>query len=201
MMKIIELKPVPVSPRILQLLDRKGLIRTFRPPAKVFGLKPGTGVVDVVYATHSRYGSHKLICVGKNETEIRLTTHPDNEEFFIINNTKKKFKPLYLIISLHRERELSRRAQDGRISSKDILALELKYNDCSLSLFTMLKGTPHCEVTIPGAQEAPVFFVTEPTNLTMKVVDLAGWKPRLRPQIKGAAGKRSLMTAGAPRSG
>jgi len=59
------------------------------------------------------------------------------------------------------------------------MALKLKYNHPVLSIFTMLKGTPHFEVAGRGRKEAPVFFVTEPSRLKLCSVRLAGYRLEL----------------------
>lgn len=175
-MKILQLKPADVTPAILARLERRGSIRTFKPGKKALNVKEGKCVVEKIYSTAPRFGAHKLICVGKNETRIALTTHPDNEDFIVMNPTGHKFKPLYLIIGLDSRKNLERKARDGRLSARDMIALRLKYNDPKVSLFTMLKDTPHCEVTVPGKGAGPVFFVTEPADFRMAHVKLHNYE-------------------------
>ena len=171
-MKILRLKPVNVTPAILSRFERSGLIRVFRPTKKALNARKEKCVVEKIYSTAPRFGTHKLICVGKNETKIVLTTHPDNEDFIIINSTDYKFKPLYLIIGLGSKKDLEQKARIGRLKKQDIVALHLKYNDPKTCAFTMFKNIPHCEVTIPGKSQCPVFFVTEPNNFEMRKVEL-----------------------------
>lgn len=178
-MKIIDLKPVDITQRIIRRLEKLGLIRAFSATPRSLRAKEGRCVADKVYATASRFGAHKLLCVGKNETLIALTTHPDNEDFIIINPGGHKFKPLYLIIGLGSSKNLIRKAGLGRLSGRDIKALRLRYDDPKTCAFTMLKNTPHCEVTLPGPGQAPVFFVTEPNDLEMASVTLPGYRFRL----------------------
>ncbi len=180
-MKTIALKPRKVTASILLQLEKCGVIKTFTPSPKVLKLKKGTdGAVETIYTTAPRYGTHKLICVGKNATDIVLTTHPDSEDFLIINTTAQRHKPLYLIVGLYKQKEFERRARKGLLGSKDILALELEYNS-ALSAFTMLKDTPHCEVTVPGKGMHPVFFVTEPSDFAMCCLELPDYKFILKP--------------------
>ena len=171
MNKII-LKPQKLTYKILFMLEKKGLIKTFVPPKDIYNTKKGTDSVKIIYKTMPKYGTHKLICVCKNITNIMLNTHPDNEDFLIINPTNKKFKPLYLIIGLYNYKIIENKAKKNILTEKDILALELVYNNPKISFFTMLKGTPHCEITQKGGKNPPIFFVTEPSNLTWHILNI-----------------------------
>jgi len=178
-MKIIDLEPKVIAPAVLRRLEKLGLVRVFRPTPRSLRVRKGGCVVDKVYSTAPRFGTHKLICVGKNQTRIGLTTHPDNEDLILINPGRYKFKPLYLIIGLDSPENLARKAVAGRLGGSDILALRLNYDDPETCAFTMLKNTPHCEVTLPGPGRAPVFFVTEPAGLKMASVSLPGCRFRI----------------------
>ena len=171
-MKVLKLKLIDITPSILSFLERRELIRAFRPTHKALRVGEGECVVEKIYSTAPRFGTHKLICVGKNETKITLTTHPDNEDLILINPANYKFKPLYLVIGVGTKRELERKAVVGGLKTGDIMALCLKYNDPKTCAFTILKGAPHCEVTVPGRGIAPVFFVTEPSDFEMNNVNL-----------------------------
>lgn len=173
------IKPIDITPKIAARLERRGLIRIFKPTRRALNVKEGKCVAEKIYSTEPPFGTHKLICVGKNETRLALTTHPDNEDFIVINPTNYKFKPLYLIIGLGSEKVLEQKARVGRLNKQDIIALRLKYNDPKVCAFTMLKNTPHCEVTVPGKGRAPVFFVTEPSNFEMEQVNLHKYQLRL----------------------
>jgi len=180
MNKSIVLKPIKASARLFRMLEKRGLIIPFMPTKNV--MRAGKGeytLVDTLYSTAPRYGTHKLICVAKNETRIRLTAHPDNEDFIIIDMDRNKFKPLYLVIALHTEKVLEKKVRAGTLSAKDVLAVELAYN-APTSAFTLLKGVPHCEVTLPGRGRPPVFFVTEPSDFAMSYVETPGYSFTLR---------------------
>lgn len=174
----LKLKPVVASERLFAVLEEKGLIRRLKPTQKIIENHKVQGMVDVMYASSPEFGSHKLICVGlsKNSTQINLNTHPDNEEFIIMDSTRVNFNPLYIIIGLHKHKELEEKARSKQLSQKDFLAIRLKYNDPATSIFTMLKDTPHCEITENKNGNPPIFFVTEPTGLTMNYPDLADYK-------------------------
>ncbi|MCK9582551.1 MAG: hypothetical protein M0Q46_02860 [Endomicrobiales bacterium] len=167
-MKTLKLKPVKVSKKLLAMLEKRGLIITPTPSKKIMQ-NPSRGGVEILYKTDTEYGTHKMIAVGKTDTNIMLTTHPDNEDVILINNTGKKFKPLYLIIAIHKQSEFEKRARARTLSPKDVLAIELEYNSQNC-FFTVLKDVPHCEITKPGKGQYPVFFVTEPSDLKMDIV-------------------------------
>lgn len=176
-MKTIRLKPVEATKKILTRLEKRGLIGTFKPTPKI--LKLGSrkkGGVDTVYSSSPRFGSHKLICIRQDDTsKVILNSHPDNEEFIMINSAALRFKPFYIIIGLCKHKELEVKAKSKRLSKDNLIALRLKYNDPETCIFTMLKNVPHCQITLPGRGKPPIFFVTEPTNLSSKRVKLPGY--------------------------
>ena len=178
-MKRLKLKPINITPKVLAFLERRGFARAFRPTPRASRVGEGKCVVDKVYSTAPRFGTHKLICVGKNETRITLTTHPDSEDLILLDATDRKFKPLYLIIGLGTKKGLEQKARAGQLKERDIMAVRLKYNDPKVCAFTILKDAPHCEVTVPGRNRAHVFFVTEPADLTMAKLDLHGYQLEL----------------------
>lgn len=182
-MKTIFLKPTKATPQIFSSLEKRNLIKTFKPTKKVLNVKPGHGAVDVLYSSAPQFGTHKLICVGLNITNIKLNYHPENEEFIIVKNTKDKVKPLFLIIGLQKYNILEKKAKNGKLSSKDFLALRLEYNNPKTGIFTMLKYTPHCEITLPGNTAHPYFFVTEPTDIKMNYLNLPDYELILALQI------------------
>lgn len=177
-MDILKLKPVNITYEILCFLETKQLVRTLRPTLKILQNHSAGGMVDTIYTSATEFGTHKLICVGlsANSTQIELNSHPDNEEFIIINNTFTKFKPLYMAIGLHKHNILEEKAKNKELTSDDIMLLRLKYNDAKTSIFTMLKDTPHCELTTKEDGIHPIFFVSEPSNLTMNYLQIASYK-------------------------
>ncbi len=177
-MKTIRLKPIEATEKILTRLEKKGLIRTFKPTAKILRLGARKkGGVDTIYSSSPRFGSHKLLCIRQDDfSKIALTYHDDNEEFLIINNTPLKFKPLYIVMGMYKRREFERKAGNNRLSEKDILVLKFRYNDPAVSIFTMMKDTPHCQITKPGRGRPPIFFVTEPSRLTGGLIKTPNYK-------------------------
>lgn len=168
-MEKIKLKPVDATEKIFLRLEKMGLIRTLRPTAKILRRVSGNGLVDTLYSSPAAYGTHKLICVrSDNAGRIALNSHPHNEEFILINNTGLKLKPLLMVVGLHRHKEMEEKIRTRALSSADFLFLRLKYNDHKTCFFTMLKDTPHCEMSEQGKGRPSIFFVSEPSNLPMR---------------------------------
>ena len=174
-MKKTILRLKPVTETLLRKLERRDLVRRLYPAGKVMDIEPGKEAVDTFYVTAPRYGAHKLMCAGKNNTDIKLTSHPDNEDFLMINPTKRKLKPLLLIIGMEKHKPLEKKAKEGKLTSKDIIAVKLNYNDPGTSFFVILKDTPHWEATLPGRGNPPFFFVAEPARFRMDYIDLYGY--------------------------
>lgn len=172
-MKAITLKPIAGKQKVLDMLEKNGAIRCLRPSKKLEQGKCKWNI-ETHYTTAPRFGTHKLMAVLKDSTQIALTTHPDNEDIILINNTGKKYKPLYLITALMSQKKFEAKARAGKITAKDVVAVELLYNT-GTSVFTVLKDIPHCEVTVPGKGVDPVFFVTEPADFEMDMVAQAGY--------------------------
>ncbi len=134
----------------------------------------GTTNVEQIYVSDEQFGGHMLICVGFNRSVVDLAIHPDNEEFILINEGRPQ-KPLVLVIALHREPDLQHLISNGELAEGDIWALEMAFNDPRLSFFTMNAFTPHCEWTIPDPGPANIFFVTEPSQLGMRRIDMCDY--------------------------
>ena len=155
-------------------MEELKLIQRFLPAQKVVNAAPGSVEVDRVYETDPKFGSHMLICVGFNKSTVELAYHSDREDFLLINEGRDQ-KPLILVIALKPADEFMELVASQRLTSDDLLALELKFNDPRLSFFTMNGYTPHCEWTPPGPEPANVFYVTEPNDLDMQPVPLGDY--------------------------
>jgi hypothetical protein len=164
------LHPQKITPHILLELERRGRIKRLSPTQAILQA-PHTDNVDALYTADPRSGAHKLICVRKNQTEITLTAHTDNEEVIFLKDPGATFKPLYLIISQLSEQELRQKHAAKSLEKDDILALEVVYNDPQTLFFSIIKDTPHCEITIEGDHPAPIFFVTEPADISMRYIE------------------------------
>lgn len=190
-MEIIKLKPVTVTSKILSFLERRNLIRTLKPTKRVLNSKSKRGALGTIYSSSLKFGSHRLICIKPDLAKIKLNSHPDNEDFIIINNTANKFRPLYMVIGLHKHRLLEEKAKNKKLIKDDFIFLRLRYNDPKTSIFTMLKDTPHCEFILPGDGPTPIFFVAEPGRLKMRVLKLDGYKFIAIPGSNGRKAKES----------
>jgi hypothetical protein len=154
----------PMAEDVMELLEGKGLIQRLSPTENVL-LTPENEVgVDYTYSTDPKFGPHMLICVGFNKSVVDLAYHSDKEDFILINEGRQQ-KPLILLVGLHKAKEFQELVSTNGLTQDDILALDLKFNDPSLSFFTMNGFTPHCEWTTPGNGPASVFYVTEPRDL------------------------------------
>ncbi|MCM8765396.1 MAG: hypothetical protein NC920_00910 [Candidatus Omnitrophica bacterium] len=160
----------------LLLLEERGLIRLLRPPAELYRYRENGSRVEEIYSSAPRFGTHKLICVVLNTQEIILNVHPDNEDFILLSADHLIFKPLYLVLALHKYKSLKRKIEDRQLSEKDFIALRLRYNQPLTSVFTLLKDTVHAEVTPKGRGRPPIFFVTEPSKLISYSLNLKGYK-------------------------
>lgn len=164
-MKNIALSPIKSSLPLFERLEQRGLIRTLAPTKKTLSTRTLTGAVDAFYTSAAPYGSHTLLCIGKRSTSVKLCSHPDNEEFILLNNTGLRYKPLYLIIALDKRPAFVKKLRAGTLCADDLVAVELAFNDPRTCVFCMLKDTVHCEITLPGPGQHPVFFVSEPSRL------------------------------------
>ena len=173
-MKQLELTVQPVTEARMSVLEERGLIRRFAPSPDVLGTPEEAVNVERLYATEPEHGSHMLICVAFNKSKVELAIHPDNEDFILINEGREQ-KPLVLVVALHKAPEFRELVRAGQVSTDDIWALEMAFNDPRLSFFTMNGFTPHCEWTIPGPERASVFFVTEPSQLGIRPVDVGDY--------------------------
>ena len=176
MNKIVKIQPVMLTYKILDMLERKELIRTLRPSKYILGTKPKSGRMEKIYTSHPQFGGHKMINIGLDNDVIKLNYHPDNEEFIFVKDPKYKCKDIYLAMGLHKYRVMEKKAQEGSLTDKDIMLIKWPYNDPKSCIFTMLKDAVHCEYVHPGKGKPPYFFVTEPARLKMYFIKMNGYK-------------------------
>jgi len=169
-MKAIKLKPRIIDEKIMDKLEELNLVKRMIPKEGVRSVRLMEAVDDIIYVADPKFGSHMLLRVRLNSPVPILGTHPEREEFILINREKRK--PLFVIIALHKHKELEKLIEENSLSKADFLALEMVYNDPNLSFFTMLNGTPHCELTSLDRGPPPYFFVTEPSDLPWDPIDL-----------------------------
>ncbi|MDR3113076.1 MAG: hypothetical protein LBU09_01735 [Endomicrobium sp.] len=163
--KEIVLSPVKASLKLFKELEKKKLIRLLRPTEKTVKTKTKTGTVSKFYVSSKKFGTHALMCVGKRTLDIRLSYHDDNEDFLLINPSGLKFKKLYLVLSFLKGAQFIKKFLSKKLGKKDLIAVELEFNNPRLSFFTMLKRSVHCEITDASKGQHPVFFVSEPSRL------------------------------------
>lgn len=161
----ITLKPVKSSVKVFNYLERKGLISVLKPTDKALETRTKTGTVDILYTSNKRFGSHRLMCIGKRTKKVQLCYHFDNEDFIFINPLNVDYQKLYLIFALDKIDIFNKKLSKNMLNNKDFIAIEIVYNSPNLSFFTVLKKTVHCEVVKDEDKQHPVFFVTESSNL------------------------------------
>jgi len=169
-MKELKLKPEPLTEEILRDLESRNLIKRFSAPKEIKDA-PETDQCQVMYVTPDSSGGHQLLCVRKGVTDVQLTEHVENEDVIFICPDAAKYKPLYIVIGLGRTDELKLKAENEGLTEKDFKALIIRYNDPATSVFTIVRGTPHCELTTKGPGEAPVFYVTEPHRVGYELIN------------------------------
>jgi len=173
-MRELTLKVRPVTEEAMSALEERGLLQRLLPSSGVLEAPERAVKVERIYTTDPQFGSHMLICVGFNKSKVELAIHPDNEDFILINEGREQ-KPLILVVGLHPEPEFQRLVSTGQLTADDIWALEMKFNDPRLGFFTMNGFTPHCEWTMPGPGPASVFFVTEPSALDIRPINMGDY--------------------------
>lgn len=162
---LINLKSVKASVKIFNFLEKKGLISVLKPTDKAIKTRTKTGTVDILYTSNRKFGSHRLMCIGKRTKKVQFCYHFDNEDFIFINPSNVDYQKLYLVFALDKIDVFSKKLSEKMLTNKDFLAVEIVYNDPKLSFFTMLKKTVHCEIVKNEDKQHPVFFVTESSDL------------------------------------
>ena len=161
----IKLKSVKASTKIFKKIKKKGLISVLKPTDKALKTRTKTGTVDILYTSNKRFGSHRLMCIGKRTKKVQLCYHFDNEDFIFINPSNIDYQKLYLVFALDKIDVFNKKLSGNLLENKDFIAIEIVYNDPKLSFFTMLKKTVHCEVVKDEDKQHPIFFVAESANL------------------------------------
>jgi hypothetical protein len=174
-MKELVIKVRPVTEDIMLFLENKGLLNRLLPTKDILSTPENEIGVNRVYQTDPKFGSHMMICVGFNRSLADMAFHSDNEDFILINEGRYQ-KPLILVIGLHTQQEFQKLVSNQQLTTDDIWALDLVFNDPRLSFFTMNGFTPHCEWTIPGKDPASIFYVTEPDCLDANKIDMGEYK-------------------------
>lgn len=169
--KVVNLIPRSISREVLTELDAKGLVMVFKPTELTMNPPAEENVGEALYESDRVFGPYRLITVGVNKSHVRLGVHRDNEEF-LIPEQSTGVKPVYLVICHLPEAEIRRKDREGSLTESDFTCLSLYRAPRGAEMFTMLKGTVHCEATIPGPGKIGAFFVTEGSELNVDWIDL-----------------------------
>lgn len=175
MSKPIRLKPVEMTPDVMQMLEDKGLIIRLCPNHHELPAAKGETLDESIYESDPKLGGHKLITVTVNRATLAaFGTHPDNEEFLLIGDADTK--PMYLVVALCLKDELTRKIRSGEVSAGDFVCLRVRYNDAEVSFFVMLRDVPHGEAVadVPGRPAS--FYVTEPTDMGADPTDFGEYE-------------------------
>jgi len=166
----LNLKPVDMTEEVMADLEKRGLIIRLKPGAHAFPAPKGKSLVTNLYVSDAKYGPHKTISVVVDHNEFSaFGTHSDNEEFLLLGGINER--PMYLLVSYITTEAIEQKIADKTISADDFVCLRCKHNDPYVSFFTMLKGVPHGEAAAEGEGSSPSFYVTEPADIDMNVID------------------------------
>jgi hypothetical protein len=170
MKKPIVLKPVEMTPAIMEYLEKRNLIIRLGPSRHELPAEWGEARERPVYDSHEQYGPHRLLTVTVNRCSFaEFATHPDNEEFLLVGDPNAK--PLFLVIALMYRKELEEKILRGTLVPDDFVCLRIRWNDPEVSFFTMLAGVPHGETVTIRDGRPPSFYVAESRDLPNDVVD------------------------------
>jgi hypothetical protein len=167
----LSLKPLQVTKIIMEELHTLGLIMLFKPTPATLQPPSGENVGDVLYVSREDLGPHKLTAIGVSKTTVRLGVHPDSEEF-LIPDYGSEARPFFLVICRLPADEIHKRDTAGTLTEDDFICLNMYPCPRGVEMFTMLKGTVHCEATHSSDRPVGVFFVTEARDLTVDWIDL-----------------------------
>lgn len=159
-------------------LESLGLIKRMMPPSDLSPPPGGKSYVKRIYETDILYGGHMLLFVSLNHYSARLNYHPDKEDILLINSGGI-VKPVIWVFGKSSYKETKEKIETGALSSQDFIALNIPFNNPRISFFSISKGTPHFEVTIPGTQPNPSFWVTEPSNLSIVPINLNNYQIKI----------------------
>ena len=175
MKQAISLKPVAMTPKVMEDLERRNLILRLGARRHELPAPWGQTLDRPVYDCHERYGPHRLLTVTVNRVAFDdFATHPDNEDFLLLGDPDTK--PLYLVIALMRRAELEEKLRNGTAAPDDFVCLRITWNDPEVSFFTMLADVPHGEAIRATEGRPPSFYVTEGRDLPNDVIDFGNFE-------------------------
>ena len=165
-MQNIVLNPIKSNKKIFDLLEKKKLIKTFKPTEKTLVTEKRNGCVDILYTSRKSFGAHRFMCIGKKNKKVQLCFHLDNEDLFFLNPYNTDYAKLYVVFALDKINNFNEKLKKETLKNKDFTTVEVCFNNANLSFFSVLKGTVHCEIVDGNVQKQhPIFFVSEASEL------------------------------------
>ena len=151
-----------------------GFIQPIHCSNLLFRVPQGNTKTETIYECNE-YGDHKLMAVGVNVSWPKLFhVHPNKEDVFLF--TSKETKPLYFVFAYDSLNIFEEKLRKKILNENDFIVVEMLYNNPKFSYFTVNENILHGEYTVRGNKKNPVFFVTESSNLPIRIIDLKEYK-------------------------
>jgi len=158
----------------MEHLVKSGFIKPINCNGLPFKVQEGETEVKTICECN-KFGGHKLIAVGVNVLWPKLFhMHPGKEEVFLFKEVD--MKPLYFIFAYDCFNVFEKKLHKRNLNKQDFIVVEMEYNNPRLSYFIINENVLHGEYTLIGSERNPVFFVTEPSGLPIKIIDLQEYK-------------------------
>lgn len=171
----INLDPVQMTEEIMIELEKRNIIYRLCPGHDILEVEEGATKWKEIYSTDERFGTHKLITVTTNRYLFEdFGYHSDVEDFWLIGH--EGTKKLLLSIALCDKDKLLRKIKNKTLCKDDFITLICKFNDPRVSFFSMNKYIPHVETVEISNNKPASFYVTEPTNLDLHLIDFQEYK-------------------------
>ncbi len=162
----------------MESLEELELIKRLTAPSHAVKIPEEQFVGYPLYKTDPRYGGHMLLFVNINLLESHLNYHPGNEDIFLFNDGIK-VKPCIFVFGLEKRQKIEEKINSGTLCAEDFRAYNIPFNDLNLSFFTIRSGTPHYEITLPGLEQSPYFWVGESADLPLIKIDMKNYQVKV----------------------
>lgn len=173
--KRINLVPIEMTRELMMMLEKKKLIYRLCPNHDNLNAKKGEAAWKIIYENNIKNGSHMLITVTINRKNLdAFGYHEANEDFILLGDSNAN--PLYILIALCFKDKFEKKIKTNKLSEKDFVLLKAKYNNPELSFFVMLKNVPHGEFVLNTGGHQPSFYVTESTNMPIRIIDFMDYR-------------------------
>jgi hypothetical protein len=160
----IRLQAQRATPELMADLQRRGLLRLLTPSRAAQTVPEGQQVVERVELAAEGTGPWQMLVVACNRTRLdHLAAHGDIESWLYFADPTSK--PLLYVVATCSLAEFQAKVAAGTLSAADIIVLEIRPNDPQTSYFTVPGGVLHDELTYPGPQRGPIFWVPEPSRM------------------------------------